>query len=84
MQNAGGYCRGLLQTLTDPYEIEKVDAKQRKELFKEIYDLNRNGKVDWKEYTLVNKLFGTDLGESVTVFISKDSNSDFVLGKSEI
>ena len=83
MQNAGGYCRGLLQALTDPYEIDKVEVKKRKEVFKEIYDLNRNGKVDWKEFMLVNKLFGTDLGESVTVFIGKDGNTDFVLTKEE-
>lgn len=70
-----------MQSLTDPYEIDKVEQKKRKEIFKEIYDLNRNGKVDWKEYTLVNKLFGTDLGESVTVFTSKDGNDDFVLAK---
>jgi len=78
------YCRALLQALTDPYEIDKVEAKKRKEVFREIYDLNRNGKVDWKEFTLVNKLFGTDLGESVTVFTSKDSNTDFVLAKEEL
>ncbi len=46
--------------------------------------MNRNGKVDWKEFTLVNKLFGTDLGESVTVFTSKDGNTDFVLAKQEL
>jgi hypothetical protein len=39
--------------------------------------------VEWQEYTLVNKLFGTDLGESVTVFINRDANGDFVLTKDE-
>lgn len=70
-----------MEALTDPYEIDKVEAKKRKEIFKNIYDLNRNGKVDWKEYMLINKLFGTDLGESVTVFVSKDGNTDFTLAK---
>jgi hypothetical protein len=70
--------------LTDPFGVDKVEAKKRREVFREIYDLNRNGKVDWKEYTLVNNLFETDLGESVTIFTGKDQNTDFVLTKEEI
>ena len=71
----------MLEKITDPFEIDKLTEKKRKEAFGKIYDLNRNGNVEWKEYNLVNQLFGTDLGESVTVFTSRDKNHDYVLSK---
>lgn len=83
LAKADGACRSDLQKITDPYEIEKLAPKRRRELYREVYDLNKNGLIEWNEYTLVNKLFGTDLGESVTVFINKDADGDFVLSKEE-
>lgn len=47
MVKAAGDCRLELQKMTDPYEIEKITPKRRKEIFRDIYDLNKNGKIEW-------------------------------------
>lgn len=67
--------------MTDPYQIADLTPKRRKDIFKEVYDLNRDGLVEWREYALVNHIFGTDLGESSTAFMNRDLNKDFVLTK---
>ena len=61
--------------------MNKLTPQQKQKIAYEILDLNKDKHIDWDEYRLVNAMFMTDFGESITVFNELDSDHNLVIDK---
>ena len=84
MKHNTGKCRNILNHFTDPMTLSKLTPIQKQKIAYDILDLNQDKHIEWDEFRLVNAMFMTDYGESVTVFNELDTDKNLVIDKKEL
>lgn len=64
--------------------LNKLTTKQKQKIAYQILDLDQNLHIEWDEFRLVNAMFMTDYGESITVFNNLDSDMNLIIDKKEL